>query len=107
MMHCTGLPLCELCKVCVLTTAASRAKSWHQINAFEIRGVSAVVCSKAVVLKFLMHCLLLPPLFVGVRFLVLALLCCTKSRIVFFNYLAEEERAGCFTLAVFMLSCGY
>ena len=69
--------------------------------------VSAAVCSNAMALLFLIHCLLLLPLFVWVWFLVNILLCCTYCTILFFNHLAEEERVGFFTLTVFLLTYGY
>ena len=37
--------------------------------------------------------------------LVLILLCSTKCSFLFCNHFAEEERAGCFTLIVFLMSC--
>ena len=57
------------------------------------------------VLMLLIHCLLLLPLFVIVcawsLFCNAVLLCPFR----FCNHLAEVERAGCFTLTVFLLSC--
>ena len=63
---------------------------------------SADVHSKTAVVLLLIHCLLLLPLFVVIcvgpwlimQYLVLFLIC---------NHLAGEERAGCFTLIVFLV----
>ena len=68
---------------------------------------SAADCFKVVVVLLLIHCLLLFPLSVGVLYLALVLLCSSQCPFQFCNHLAEEERAGCFTLIVFLLSCGY
>ena len=55
------------------------------------------------------HCLLLLSLFVGVSCFVLALLFSTLSPFYFCNHLdgEERERAGCFTLIVFLMSYDY
>ena len=51
--------------MCSIATAESRAKIWPLI-AFKAPVASTVVCSKAVVVLFLIHRLLLLPLFVRV-----------------------------------------
>ena len=65
----------------------------------------AAVCSNAVLLSLLIHCLLLVPYFMGVVFGP-----CFEMHYYFFflfcNHITEEERIGCFTLIVFLLSCG-
>ena len=52
------------------------------------------------VLVLLFYCLLLLPLFAGVLCLVLVLL-----SVSFCNHLGGKERAGCFALTVFLVSC--
>ena len=54
----------------------------------------AVVCSGAVVLLLLIHCLLLLTLFVGVWCWVFILFCSTLCPFYFYNNLAGEERIG-------------
>ena len=63
----------------------------------------AAVRSMMVVLLLLIHWLLLLPLFVGVLYFVLVLLFST----LFCNHLDGDERAGCFTLIVFLVSFDY
>ena len=70
--------------------------------------VSASVCSNAVVLLLLsIHCLLALQLCVGVWFFSQCLVMLYLVYNVVFNNLAEEERAGCFTLTAFLLTFGY
>ena len=45
-------------------------------------------------------------LFVGVLCFAIVLLCSMWYHFWFCNHLAEEERAGCFNLVIFFLSCG-
>ena len=52
----------------------------------------------------LIHCLLLHPLYVGFL-LVLVLLYSAQCPPWLCNHLDEEERAGCITLIVFLMSC--
>ena len=64
---------------------------------------SADVHSKAVLLLLLlMYCLLLLPLFVRSAFGTCFV---TKFHLSFCNHLVAGERAGCFTLIVFLVSC--
>ena len=79
-------------------------KIWHHISALKTKVVSAAVCSNAVVLLLLIHCLLLLPLFVGFGH-CLVMLYLVYNQV--FNHLTEEERAGCFTLTVFLLTFDY
>ena len=65
----------------------------------------AAVRSRAVVLLLLIHCVMFLPLFVGVLCLVIVLLCITWCLFCFCNHINEEERAGCFTLIIFLVSC--
>ena len=50
------------------------------------------------------YCLLLLSFSVVVKCLILALLCILSALSSFHNYLTEQERAGCFTLIVLLLS---
>ena len=67
--------------------------------------VSIAVCSNAVVLLLLNHCLLLLPLFVGFGFCQ----CLVMLYLVYnvLNHLDEEERSGCFTLTIYLLTFSY
>ena len=58
-----------------------------------------VSCKEVVLL--LIYCFMYLPLFVGVFVLV----CITLCPFYFCNHLDEEERAGCFALNVFGMSC--
>ena len=62
----------------------------------------AAVHSVAVVLLLLIRCGLLLPLWDPV--IVLCFLCVLLCPLYFCNHLKEEERAGCFTLCVFLVS---
>ena len=65
------------------------------------------VRSKAVaVLMFLTHCFIYLTLFVGVmcRYLFCYAFLCPFE---FCNHLDEEERAGCFALIIFLMSCDW
>ena len=42
---------------CNLITEDSRVNIWHPINAFQTKVASTAVCSKAMVLLLLIHCL--------------------------------------------------
>ena len=94
--------ICELSIFCVLTTTTeSRTKIRYQKNAF-----SPLWLRQAVFLLVLIHCLLLPPLFVGVLQLVLVcyvVLSVVSSLTIILT--SKRERAGCFTSIAFLMSC--
>ena len=65
-----------------------------------------VVRSRLVVLLLVLYCLLSLPLFVGVPSFIFVLLFSTLCPSGFaLIYLDGEERAGCFTLTVFLIFC--
>ena len=68
---------------------------------------SVAVCSGAVVLLFLKHCLLLLLLFVGLCVWSLFCYAVLSALFCFVIISAEEERAGCFSLIEYLQSCGY
>ena len=63
----------------------------------------SAMCFKAMVPLLLIHCLLLLPLFV--EFCVKRLVCFTFLSIIinFCNPLAEDNKAGCFTLIICLM----
>ena len=71
---------CELNEFCVLTTTKSRAKIWFQFVVDSLFIIAPIVCRGSVFV----------PCF-GVQYLC--------------PHLDGEERAGCFTSVVFLMSC--
>ena len=65
----------------------------------------AAIRFKAVVLLLLINCFMHFPLFVGILYLAFILLCITLCPHWFSNHLDDEERACCFALFVFLVSC--
>ena len=55
---------------------------------------SAAVSTKVLILLLFIHCLLLPPLFVGVLCLVIVMFCSALFNFLFCNHLAGEEISG-------------
>ena len=67
-----------------------------------VMGALAAICSKAVTLLLLNHCLLLLPLFVGVLSLILFVVQYTVSFFSSVECMSDE----CLTLIEFLLLCG-
>ena len=95
----------------ILTRTKSMAKICHKLNAVKHPPLHAATpCPLPQWFRLISvlrwwfcccssHCLW------GFCVLVVVLLCITKCPFKFFNHIDEEERAGCFTLIVFLLSC--
>ena len=66
---------------------------------FIFSGPGVVFRSKAVVLLLMIRCLMLLPLW---GFSVCSMFCCAPF--LFYNHNDEEERGGCFTMLVILMS---
>ena len=70
-----------------------------------MRVAYAGVRSKVVVLLLFIHCFFVPHIVGGDSVFVFVLLCITLCPFWFCNHPDGEERAGCFALIVFLMSC--
>ena len=79
-------------------------KKHLNLGLLDVNIVAAVHSKPVVFLLLFNHCFCTSP-FVGALCLVCDLLCIILYPLQICNYLDEEERANCFILIVFLMSC--